>query len=173
VVQASPPPADWIEQSKPIAQEFRDQLMRELQKAISAGGTTGAIEVCKTVSAAMEVDFQRRNPRIQRIRRISLKNRNPETHTPTSAEWQWLKVSEQVARSGAQIPPAVLTEQTGITVLFPILIQSETCLLCHGDTSTFEGGLVEALGQHYPQDQATGYQLGDLRGALAIEWKNE
>ena len=40
------------------------------------------------------------------------------------------------------------------------------CLLCHGAEIAPE---VQAkLDEHYPEDKATGYSLGDVRGAIVV-----
>ena len=53
----------------------------------------------------------------------------------------------------------------------PIFIQSPTCLKCHG---TPENGLdstaLVRIRERYPNDAATGYALGDLRGMWSIRW---
>ncbi len=40
------------------------------------------------------------------------------------------------------------------------------CLNCHGQTIAPE--VKQALNEHYPNDLATGYRLGDLRGIFSI-----
>jgi hypothetical protein len=44
-----------------------------------------------------------------------------------------------------------------------------TCLSCHGPVDTLDPELREALAQRFPDDEATGYQLGELRGAYVAE----
>ena len=43
----------------------------------------------------------------------------------------------------------------------------EICLQCHGEN--LHGEVVEQLANHYPHDQATGFAVGDIRGAFTIE----
>nr|MCU0872718.1 DUF3365 domain-containing protein [Pirellulaceae bacterium] len=38
------------------------------------------------------------------------------------------------------------------------------CMLCHGPKDQILTEVREALATHYPADQATGFQTGDLRG---------
>ncbi|MBV5321708.1 MAG: DUF3365 domain-containing protein, partial [Sulfuricurvum sp.] len=54
------------------------------------------------------------------------------------------------------------------TIMFykPIVINNEACLKCHGNV---EGDLAKAITAAYPEDKATGYKMGDLRGMIAIE----
>jgi hypothetical protein len=51
--------------------------------------------------------------------------------------------------------------------LRPLLVQ-QTCLACHGDPATFEPDVRAVLARRYPADQATGYAVGDLRGAVSV-----
>ena len=40
------------------------------------------------------------------------------------------------------------------------------CLLCHG--SKLDGAVTQALQAYYPDDTATGYTLGQVRGAISL-----
>ena len=42
------------------------------------------------------------------------------------------------------------------------------CLTCHGDPQEMGVDLVARLAELYPGDQAVGYELGDLRGAVSV-----
>ena len=42
------------------------------------------------------------------------------------------------------------------------------CLTCHGETLAPE--LAAAIAREYPNDQATGFKLGELRGAFRVVW---
>ncbi|MBM3962748.1 MAG: DUF3365 domain-containing protein [Planctomycetes bacterium] len=44
-----------------------------------------------------------------------------------------------------------------------------TCLLCHGPKVGMTGEMQQALAARYPHDDAFGYALGDLRGAVVVE----
>jgi hypothetical protein len=161
-----------LRKSQPIAQEFSKVLKDELQRAIQEKGPAGGIEVCKTVSTLWEDKFSTIDPDVLRVRRISLKTRNPERHTPTEAERTWLEQQEQALRDQKTAPaPTILRGESSTTVLFPIIINDALCLRCHGPQEMITDDVKQALGENYPLDRATGYQQGDLRGALAIEWK--
>jgi hypothetical protein len=55
--------------------------------------------------------------------------------------------------------------------LKPIFIQAEGCLRCHGvPGQTLLPEASALLSDRYPQDQATGYGPGDLRGAWHLSW---
>ena len=40
------------------------------------------------------------------------------------------------------------------------------CLTCHGEN--LAQPVIDALRQYYPDDMATGYQLGQVRGAISL-----
>ncbi len=42
----------------------------------------------------------------------------------------------------------------------------EGCLGCHG--SEIKPAIAAALNEKYPNDQATGYSVGDIRGAFTL-----
>ena len=159
-----------IEQTKPLAGAFTKELMSELTSAVKEGGPAHAIGVCKEVSARVEKDFREKNPEILHFRRISLKTRNPLTHTPTAPEREWLLSAEKRHQEGEELAPGLLEGATITTVLMPIVLKIDLCLRCHGDPSTFPNDLEAALAEHYPKDRAVGYKKGDFRGALAVEW---
>ena len=49
----------------------------------------------------------------------------------------------------------------------PLTIQP-VCLACHGDPATMNPLVLDALETAYPDDHATGYEVGDLRGLVRV-----
>jgi len=41
--------------------------------------------------------------------------------------------------------------------------------MCHGPEDTIPQDVKDAIGEHYPEDQATGFRKGDLRGWFWVE----
>jgi hypothetical protein len=64
----------------------------------------------------------------------------------------------------------IVTEPNGRYYRFmkPIVVQPQ-CLLCHGPAEHISEEIKTMLKTTYPFDQATGYQVGDLRGAVSIK----
>ena len=48
------------------------------------------------------------------------------------------------------------------------IIMQPACLACHGATLTPE--LATIIAREYPQDAATGFETGQLRGAVTVRW---
>ena len=45
------------------------------------------------------------------------------------------------------------------------------CLQCHGQEEDIPADVKAVLAWEYPEDQATGYREGDIRGAISIRHK--
>ncbi|HCF96715.1 MAG TPA: hypothetical protein DEW46_16805, partial [Verrucomicrobia bacterium] len=43
------------------------------------------------------------------------------------------------------------------------------CVACHGPEEQIQPDVLAAIRAHYPNDRATGFQPGDLRGAISVE----
>lgn len=52
--------------------------------------------------------------------------------------------------------------------LLPIKLQPQ-CVMCHGPSEQILPEVKSALVDRYPQDQATGFEIGELRGWFWIE----
>jgi len=162
---------DRMSQSKAIGKEFITYLKGKLTDAIKKSGPHGAIEVCKTASPEAEKSFKEKDTDIISLRRISLKPRNVKDHTPTPNEKDWLVNIENNIKKNIK-PEAGLIESTNkTTILLPIIIKDNKCLICHGNPDNFGEELKNSLKKNYPKDQAINYKKGDLRGALVIDWK--
>ena len=104
--------------------------------------------------------------------RTALRYRNP-GNAPD--DWQHARMLEFADRLRAGSPAMELHASRSVEldggvrheVLLPIVTQAP-CLVCHGEA--IAPPIVEALKQRYPGDQATGFQVGQLRGAFSVEW---
>ncbi len=162
---------EYLLQSKQIAQQFSSELKTELQNAIAESGPAEAIGVCKEVSVQVEERYTEEYPEITQLRRISHKVRNEEKHIPTQTELEQLQNMQSLIQQERKPNPIYIAEQDYLTVLLPIVVDDPTCLLCHGNENNIPAPVKEALNEHYPNDQATGFEMGDLRGALSIQWE--
>lgn len=134
------------------------QLSQRLMAAMMEGGPVKAIEVCQreapqiaaTVGASQGVA----------IGRVGVRLRNPKNTAPAWAA-DWIE--------GRAVEPrfAVLSNQRAAALL-PIKLQSQ-CLVCHGPADQLMPEIKKQLVDRYPQDQATGFQEGELRGWFWVE----
>jgi hypothetical protein len=150
------------EQQKEVAMAARDQLftslLHELVNSMAEKGPAKSISVCKT--RAPEVAAEVGNRSGVRIGRTSFKLRNDANQPPA---WARQFVDEKIA-------DGVMVELPGreLGVLLPIHLKS-TCLLCHGSNDEVMPDVRAAIVSNYPDDQATGFAEGDLRGYFWVE----
>lgn len=153
--------------AKTIVEETRKLLLQE----ISAKGPDGAITTC----AAVALDLARKHEQQGwRVRRVSKKVRNP-ADSPDPYEVRILEQFEALKAAGQLLRDTehaeVVTEEgnTYLRYLRPIIVASPVCLACHGPKDDLTPGVKTQLHTLYPADQATGYRLDDLRGAVSIK----
>lgn len=134
------------------------QLMGKLKEELGKGGPAAAISVCQ--EEAPRIAQQVGADKGVKIGRTALKLRNPKNQPPAWA-------MDLIVRSVDA--PTFLTSSKGeFAALLPIKLQKQ-CLLCHGSGEQIPAEARNALSQRYPNDQATGFKEGDLRGWFWVE----
>jgi hypothetical protein len=155
-----------VEGPKIIAEAFA-KLSGALGEAIGKSGPAGALSVCsekapqiaKEVAAAHGVT----------LRRATHKPRNPKNAVDEVEKAVLEAFGAALAKKEAP-PPQVITNADGSRAfLAPIVLGNPLCLQCHGtpgkDIATETLAAIQKL---YPDDKATGFKLGDLRGLWRI-----
>lgn len=138
-------------------------LRGRLTAAMREGGPAAAMEVCAREAQALVATTRRE--RGVTVGRSSLRLRNPADAAP---DWvaAWLRAQGERPAAGVNGVRAVSGDRA--RVLRPIAVEGP-CLVCHGPPEAIPEGVRAALSARYPEDRATGYAPGDLRGALWAE----
>lgn len=164
---ASDPP-EWVESSRRAASDLAAALQIELQQAIREGGPVQGIETCRI--RAPEIAAARSDDYVT-VGRTALRVRNPE-NAPDSWEFEVLEDFERRIRAGED--PSTLEawtrvemDQRSVGRWMKAIPTQALCLTCHGDSLAPE--LRAAIEATYPDDQATGFKLGELRGAFSVD----
>jgi hypothetical protein len=145
---------------------LRLKLRQRLQKAMGEGPAK-ALEVCANEAQAIRAEVSHDTG--VALGRASLRLRTP-ADAPPAWVGAWLaelgerKVEGVVGFARIDETPAGRVAR----VLEPIGVE-KGCLTCHGPAETLTPAVREALGARYPNDAATGYAEGDLRGAFWAE----
>lgn len=166
---ATPEPA-WVLAARASATAVPPRLMAALSTAIETAGPANAIEVCKEAAPRMAQAASAQSG--WQIRRVSLGNRNPKA-VPDAWERQVLQDFDRAQKAGAE--PAKL-ERWGVVTengqavrrYMRALPTQPLCIQCHGTAQQLGAGVAERLQQLYPQDHATGYTVGQIRGAMTL-----
>ncbi len=156
------------EQAMAATAAFGKALKAELVAGMQSGGPIAAIGVCNTRAPAIAEAVSLEQG--MQLSRVSLKNRNP-GNAPN--DWQkavLMNFEERVEMGedagGLSWQETVETDQGKEYRFMKAIPTGGVCLACHGKSLAPE---VEAkVAELYPDDKATGFSEGDLRGAFVV-----
>ena len=147
-------PAAEIERAQAKLQPFKGELLDALMTSLEEG-PENAIAVCRErapeIATALSVGGVT-------MGRTSHRLRNPANAPPAWVEPLLAAYVEDPAR---EEPAAVRVDEATIGYVEPIRAVS-FCVSCHGPM--VEPQLLETIRSLYPDDEATGFRTGDLRG---------
>ena len=157
------------QQAHAIVKQFATTLKGELQQAMKSGGPANAVGVCKEQAPAIAASLAEQTG--WEVGRTSLKPRNVALNAPDAWEQRVMKQFEDRKAAGQPVAgmtyAEVVESDSGGTYRYMQAIPTaEVCLACHG--SNIEPGLAESIDQAYPDDQARGFAIGDIRGAFTL-----
>jgi hypothetical protein len=153
-----------ITKARALADDYQQRLKGALKSAIAAGGPAEAVDVCKIEASEIAQSLRRESG--WAIGRVSTKPRNPD-NVPDAWEQQILEHFAAQRAQKIQGPLEASRMENGRLRYMRAIDTGPVCLTCHGTELSPE---VQArINNAYPQDRATGYVLGDLRGAFTLE----
>ena len=157
-------------QAKEVAVRLLANTRVLLERELQDRGPVGALRACSQEAAEESRRLEREG---WRVRRVSLRARNP-ADAPEPDEAAVLRLWQRRHRARA-LPPETenvavvnVDGRRALRYLKPIVIPGETCLHCHGKPERLDPEARRVLRQLYPRDRATGYEVGDLRGAVSV-----
>lgn len=157
-----------IVQARAVIRTFAGTLKGELQAGIKAGGPVTALEVCNT--KAPQIAAKVATEAGMQVSRVSLKNRNPD-NAPNV--WQKTVLEDFETRKAAGADPTTLefseiVEHDGSKEFrfMKAIPTGGVCLACHGES--LANDVQETITTLYPDDRATDFKLGDIRGSFVV-----
>lgn len=142
---------------------LKQQLMAAL-KAGMAEGPDQAIDACRIQAPAIAAGLTTESVALGRT---SHRLRNPDNAGP---EWATAVVQGYLEQEGGWQPQVVDLPDGRTGYVEPIVTQP-LCLACHG--SELAPPVADALEALYPEDQATGFAAGDLRGVFWVSFEED
>ena len=163
---ATPAPAapTAAQRARAAVDRLKSTLLQELQAAITAKGAAGAVDVCGDVASRIRSEVSA--PDLT-IGRTSTRLRNPKNTAPAWVTSQLLELERLPADKRS--PREVALPGGAFGYVEPLTTQP-LCLACHG--TQLAPDVRAAIADKYPQDQATGFAGGDLRGVVWVEVKH-
>ncbi len=143
--------------------DLQQTLLPRLLAGVEEGGPAGGIEVCSQVAQRLTAEVGTRHG--VRIGRTSHRLRNPRNAPPS---WARDVVMQAAGKSAEEVRTQVIEGDGFVGILRPIPTGG-LCLKCHGPTDDLSPEVTKILAERYPDDQATGFREGDLRGWFWVE----
>jgi hypothetical protein len=166
-----PAVGEALAEARRIAGELASTVRGLLVKELRRGGHEAALRACSETAQRVTQEWRERTG--NEARRVSLRHRNP-ANAPDAFEQEVLEDLERLKREGhAARERHAVVEDEGRRVLRYVkpLVTAPVCLNCHGASEGLAPEIRQLLAERYPEDQATGYRTGDVRGAISVKMR--
>lgn len=156
-----------------IIKVYATALQSELKAGMEEGGPTKALDVCKQTAPAIAANASQESG--WHVARTSHKPRNPAS-APDEFESKvladFLARIEKGEKAADLAYAAIVDGPDGkLFRMVKAIPTAELCLNCHG--SELRPEVQAKLNDLYPQDKATGFAVGQMRGAFTLSKKLE
>jgi hypothetical protein len=155
--------AKWKEAGAEAVLPFKKSLKRALVAGLE-DGPVEAVSACRLEAPKLA--------EAQSIGAIKVGRASQKLRNPSNAPKLWMRPFLQVYETDPERrePGVVFIDDKTVGYVEPIFMQP-LCVTCHG--AELPPDLRARLAELYPEDQATGYAAGDLRGVFWVELPRE
>lgn len=161
---------EYLEKGQDLATETQKVLGSNLMKAINEGGPINALEFCN-IQAYPLTDSMATALKAH-ITRVTDKPRN-QANMANKDELTYIASVKEKLGAGEQVSPDISVMDGKVTGYYPI-ITNQMCMQCHGsENDQINEETLAKIKELYPNDQATGYGVGELRGIWVVEMDRE
>lgn len=157
--------------ARTAATDFSDKLRGTLQQAMRTDGPEAAVDVCYSAAPRLAEQVMREHG--VRLGRVALPGRN-RNRLQAADGWQLRALQEfqTAVENGEAAADQFMVQRDGLPEGIALrmirgIATEPGCLPCHGTAMT--QSVRETIARRYPGDAATGFRVGDLRGALWVE----
>jgi cytochrome c553 len=165
----------YREKGGEIAAMAQGVLGKNLNRALQEQGAEGAISFCKVRASGLTDSVGIMNNVI--VKRVSDRARNPENLASTEESGYIIAFSRQIenqAENQGQIWPILKEMKDDEVYYYAPITTNAMCLQCHGNPEKdLQEPVLSTLQKLYPQDQALGYEAGQVRGMWKIQFVKE
>ncbi len=150
--------------------------MSVLQTKIATDGVEGAIAYCRLEALPITKEVGSKFPQIKSLRRTALRTRN-HGNTPDETDRRVLEEWQEIWAHHSPPKPVIrkvdLEDGSKEIRYYRPIPTMATCLACHGSLADLSAGVKAALRRDYPEDEATGFAEGDLRGVIVVTFADD
>lgn len=169
--EQTPSPSDILaeQRSAKVADAFQESLQSELKTALKQGGPIAAASVCSEAAPAI-AEAQSEESGAD-VRRVALRNRNPGAQVTADMRPHYDALAKAPivdGRPASRVWKTKTADGDQINFMRAVPMQEKPCSACHGtDVAPEVANHIRTL---YPDDLATGFSPGEMRGAIVISW---
>lgn len=160
-------PEPYFAEAEGVLQQVRGAMMRELKVALDMNPAK-AVALCRHLAPTIKSQIEEETG--WEVRRVALRVRDPRNR-PNEDERGILLA--YVLRLAAGQPTRLLRTERVVdregrryVHVMQGIPTFDTCLVCHGPNIDPE--VDRAIDKLYPNDEAIGYSVGDIRGAFSL-----
>lgn len=155
--------AMYLQRGDSISRATTDTLRHTLMQAIATKGLPGAVSFCNEKALAITGTYAAAGVTIQRV---AERCRNASNQLDSLDAVQMQRYAA-IKERGDSLSGIALRRGNEVVYYKPILLQP-LCTSCHGNRETIPPALLATIDSLYPNDQATGFTTGDIRGMWKI-----
>ena len=161
-----------VKQARVHAKALGGALKSRLKQAIQSGGLEAGVEECQLAAEPIAEGLSQNG---WEVGRTALKLRNP-NNAPDEWEREQLalftSLLEKAKLEGKQpsmpMDTSKYNSDSGEFRYMMAIQQGQVCMACHG--GQVAPSVKDTILKHYPNDEATGFELGELRGAFTLTY---
>ncbi|RIA47305.1 Tll0287-like domain-containing protein [Dichotomicrobium thermohalophilum] len=162
----------YVAEANAIIKDFMTNLKGELKRALKNEGPVGAIGVCQEAAPAVTRDVAAKHD--WDVGRTALRLRNQDN---APDEWERKVLEDFIAQREEGADPKTLSVtkvvssdgETTFRYMKAIPLAEKPCATCHG--TNVDPDLRAEILKRYPQDEAVGFEAGEIRGAFTLSRK--
>ena len=158
-----------LQEARKVSAELAEKVRGLLLQEIERGGFENAARVCSELAQTITQQFNKRTGYY--ARRVSLRYRNPK-NIPDDYEQRKLEEFDFLNREkrleNEYMEVVKEGSQEYLRYMKP-LVAIPLCLVCHGPKENIPSEIKAILTEKYPDDRATGFLSGDVRGTISVK----
>jgi hypothetical protein len=156
----------YLDLGKNISASTQSFLGKNLMVAMAKGGSEYALEFCNSKAYILTDSMALLHQ--TSIKRVSDKARNPLNVANRLEKSIIISIKDQIKKG--ESPKPEIREIKGKMVAYYPIVTNAMCLQCHGKVNqTVQQKTFDKINNYYPEDQAMGYDVNQLRGLWVVE----
>ena len=159
--------AEGIKYIKMLGKALKTEMKAHMKQDPSG---LEALAFCSGSADTITKEVNAKLPAYAKVRRTALRVRNDKVNAPDATDKKVMAEFEKEIAAKKLTPKSIEVVKVGDTTrIYKPLVTKKMCLKCHG--SDLSPKIADAIKSAYPNDKATGFKEGSLRGVIVAEIK--